>query len=71
MSMVPKEINTLNGIPIIIAPTLFSKLEQAILKFVWNHKRPKIAKAVLIRKNKPEGITIPCCKIYTINIHTY
>ena len=35
MSILPKAIYTFNAI---IAPALFSKLGQAILKFVWNHK---------------------------------
>ena len=37
----------------------FTELEQKNSQLIWKHRRPRIAKAVLKKKNGPGGINLP------------
>jgi hypothetical protein len=58
MAIKPKAIYRFNAIAIKIPTQFFNKLERAICKFLWNNKKPRIAKT-LLKDKKPLGES-PC-----------
>ena len=59
MTILPNAVYRFSAVPIRLPMAFFRELEQKISQFIWKHKRPPIAKAVLRQKNGAGVISLP------------
>ena len=64
MTVLPNAVYSFIVNSIILPKAFFTEVEQKISQFLWKHERPRIAKAVLKKKNGAGGINLPDFRFY-------
>ena len=64
MTILSNTVYRFSVIPIKLPMAFFTEVEQKISQFIWKHKRPQIAKAVLRKKNGTGETNLPDFRLY-------
>ena len=62
VAILPDVIYRFNVIP--IKSPIFTELGQIFLQFIWKHRRPHTAKAVLTKKDEAGGLNLSDFRLY-------
>jgi hypothetical protein len=49
MAVLPKSVYMFNAIPIKSSMIFITQIDKSTLRLIWKHRRPRIAKAILIK----------------------